>query len=400
MNAGVENSEIGTARRWSMLGLGVLAQSASAVFVHGTAFLIPALHQDRGLSLAQAGVLVAMPTLGIMVALIPWGLVADRRGERFALSTGTTLIALFGGAAAMTTNLPMLGLFLFLGGAAAASTNSASGRVVVGWFPPERRGFAMGIRQMAQPLGVGIAALTIPGLASSHGVATAMLIPAAFSAVAAALCLALVVDPPRPARAEAAEQGLLSNPYRGQAVLWRIHAVSMLLVIPQFTVWTYSLVWLITDRHWSAGAAGILVTITQVAGGLARIAAGAWSDRLGSRLRPLRQVAIGAALSMAALALATWLDSPISIALLVIASAITVADNGLAFTAVAEIAGPYWSGRALGTQNTGQYLIGSAVPPVFGLIIGTAGFGAAFLVTAAIATAAIPLVPRDTMSES
>ena len=89
--------------------------------------------------------------------------------------------------------------YVVVGGGFAASTNAASGRVVVGWFPPERRGLAMGIRQMAQPLGVGIAALTIPGLASSHGVATAMLIPAAFSAVAAVLCLMLVVDPPRPA---------------------------------------------------------------------------------------------------------------------------------------------------------------------------------------------------------
>ncbi|KAA0024385.1 MFS transporter [Antrihabitans cavernicola] len=383
-----------------MLGLGVLAQSASAVFVNGAAFLIPSLHGDRGLSFAQAGVVVAMPTLGIMTALIAWGVVADRRGERFALTVGTALTAIFGVAAALTTNLPTLGVFLFLGGAAAASTNSASGRVVVGWFPPERRGLAMGIRQMAQPVGVGIAALTIPGLASAHGVASAMLLPAGVSALAAVLCFVGIIDPPRPDRAQAAEQGLLANPYRGQSVLWRIHAVSMLLVIPQFTVWTYSLVWLITDRHWSPAAAGILVTITQVAGALGRIAAGAWSDRLHSRLRPLRQVAIGAALSMGALALAAWLDSPISVALLLVASAITVADNGLAFTAVAEIAGPYWSGRALGTQNTGQYLIGSAVPPVFGLIIGSAGFGAAYLIAAVIATAAVPLVPRDKKSES
>jgi len=44
---------------------------------------------------------------------------------------------------------------LLLGGMAAASSNSASGRLVVGWFPPEQRGLVMGIRQTAQPLGVG-----------------------------------------------------------------------------------------------------------------------------------------------------------------------------------------------------------------------------------------------------
>ncbi|MCB8808828.1 hypothetical protein LJD48_28195, partial [Escherichia coli] len=69
-------------------------------------------------------------------------------------------------------------------------------------------------------------------------------------------------------------------------------------------------------------------------------------------------------------ALTDWLDSPASIALLVIASVITVADNGLAFTSVAEAAGPYWSGRALGAQNTGQFLVAAIVPPAIGALIG------------------------------
>ncbi|MBO9704181.1 MAG: amidohydrolase family protein, partial [Arthrobacter sp.] len=34
----------------------------------------------------------------------------------------------------------------------------------------------------------------------------------------------------------------------------------------------------------------------------------------------------------------------------------------LAYTSVAEIAGPFWSGRALGTQNTGQFLAASDMP--------------------------------------
>ena len=43
---------------------------------------------------------------------------------------------------------------------------------------------------------------------------------------------------------------------------------------------------------------------------------------------------------------------------------ITVSDNGLAFTAIAEIAGPFWSGRALGTQNTSQHLAVGGRRPV------------------------------------
>ena len=51
-------------------------------------------------------------------------------------------------------------------------------------------------------------------------------------------------------RAEAEGLGQLANPYRGSRSLARIHVASMLLVIPQITVWTYMLVWLIDDRQW------------------------------------------------------------------------------------------------------------------------------------------------------
>ncbi|MFC7447333.1 MFS transporter [Rhodococcus daqingensis] len=383
-------------RRWTMLGLGVLAQTAGGVFANAPAFLIPTLHDADGMSLARAGLIAAAPTAGFLVSLFAWGLVVDRVGERRVLVMGLGAAALASAAAAATsTSYPALGLFLFLGGMAASSANAASGRVVVGWYPPHRRGFAMGVRQMALPLGVAVAALTVPSLAADHGVGWALVLPAVFGAVAAIACLLFVVDPPRPTRTAASEQGLLANPYRNQAVLWRIHSVSAALVVPQYLVWTFVPVWLITDRHWSAAAAGILVTATQLLGAAGRIGAGIWSDRVGSRMGPLRTVAVAAALSMAALAVTDWLGSPISVALMVAASVITVADNGLAFTAVAEIAGPYWSGRALGAQNTGQYLAAAFVPPVFGAVIGTLGFPAAFAIAAALPLAAVPLVPAD-----
>lgn len=380
---------IGNRHRWAMLALGVFAQASSAVFVHGTPFLIPAL-TDRGLSLPTAGLLVAMPMVGLVLTLIAWGAVVDRIGERKVLVIGLSLMFAATLTASLTTDLVALGVVLFLGGMAAGSTNGASGRVIVGWFPPERRGFAMGIRQTAQPLGVAIGALTIPAVAAAHGIPAALLVPAAMAGLGALGCLVGVVDPPKPAAAKA----LLANPYRGDWTLWRIHAVSVLLVIPQATVWTFAFVWLHEDIGWSIGAAGALVTATQFLGAAGRIGAGAWSDRVGSRMRPLRTIAVAAVLSMTALAAFAWLSWWwLAVPVLVLASVITVADNGLAFTAVAEIAGPYWSGRGLGVQNTGQNLAAAAVAPAFGALISTAGFPLTYLTAATLAVVAIPLVP-------
>lgn len=377
-----------------MLAIGLAATTSANVFINGVAFLIPTLQAERGLNLASAGLLSSMAGFGLVVTLIAWGYVVDRIGERFVLAVGSALIAAAAVAAASVESLWAVGGFLFLGGMAAASSNSASGRLVVGWFPPEQRGLVMGIRQAAVPLGVALGALVIPRIAETHGVSAALLFPAVVCGVSAVVCAVAVIDPPRPPRAEAADE-VLANPYRESGLLWRIHAVSVLLVVPQAVLWTFTLAWLMAGHNWSAESAGVMVTLAQVLGASGRIAAGRWSDLLGSRLRPIRTIAMAAAASMALLALTDWLDSPTSVALMVVASVITVSDNGLAFTAIAEIAGPFWSGRALGTQNTSQHLASAAAAPLFGAVIGAVGYPAAFAICALLPFAAVPLVPGD-----
>ena len=383
---------IGTARRWSMLVIALTATLCANIFINGVAFLIPTLHTEQGLDLAEAGLVSALPSFGMVVTLIAWGYLVDRFGERVVLTVGSALTAAAAFAAASVHSLVAVGIFLFLGGMAAASSNSASGRLVVGWFPPHQRGLVMGIRQTATPLGVGMGALVIPQLAEAKGVSAALLFPAIACAAAALISAVGVLDPPRPPRAEA-HADTLANPYRGSSVLWRIHAVSVLLVAPQSLVWTFTLVWLMTDRGWSAVSAGALVTAAQVLGAAGRIAAGRWSDMTGSRLQPIRTIAIGASVAMGLLAVTDLMHSPLSVALIVIASVVTVSDNGLAFTAIAEIAGPFWSGRALGTQNTAQLLTTGIVPPAFGALITVAGYPLTFAVCALFPLIALPLVP-------
>ncbi|WP_328828168.1 MFS transporter [Nocardioides acrostichi] len=378
----------GPARRWAMLGASTLAQAAAATAIHGPAFLIPVLHTQRELSLGAAGLVAAAPTIGVMLTLVGWGFLTDRYGERAVLLTGLGATTIASGAAARADSTTLLAVTLFLAGAAASSTAAASGRVVVGWFPPRRRGLAMGIRQMAQPVGVGVAAVSIAVVAESRGIGHALLVPTVATAAALVVVALVVLDPPRPDRSLTPAP----NPYR-DGYLARVHGVSVLLVVPQFLVWTFALVWLVDDRGWSAGAAGTLVGLAQVAGALGRIAAGQVSDLASSRLRPLRWVAWIAAATMALLGLTAALGLAVAVPLVVVATVATVADNGLAFTAVAERAGPFWSGRALGLQNTSQFLTASAVPPLAGLAVGHLGYAATFAIAALFPVAAAPLVP-------
>ena len=382
-----------------MLAFGVLAQASSTVFVATPAFLIPLLHTERGLSLAQAGLLASAPTLGLVLTLIAWGALSDRIGERWVIASGLAITALAAVAAMFVDSYVALGALFLVGGMASASPNAASGRVVIGWFPKERRGLAMGIRQMCQPLGVAVAAVSVPLLAQSGGIAAALVVPAVLCGVSAVLCAVGIVDPPRPPRraadGEDAHPQAEWRPYRETSLLWRIHGVSMLLVVPQFTVSTFGLVWLVSQLHFSPLAAGLVIGVSQFAGAIGRIGVGLLSDRVGSHLRPLRWVslcAVGVMLSMAA---ASALGSVAAAIILIVAAIVTVAYNGLAYTSVAEIAGPFWSGRALGTQNTGQFLAASVVGPAVGALIGWVGYPLAFALVALCPAVATPLVPRD-----
>jgi MFS family permease len=377
--------------RWLMLAVSMLGQVAGTIFVNGAPFLISFLRDDRGLTLHQAGLVVAAPFAGVMVSLVVWGLIVDRIGERAAMSIGLAIVTAGAVGAAFSSSLPAMSFWFLIGGLGAGSTNSASGRIVVGWFPAHRRGTAMGIRQTALPLGVGAGALLVPNVVEADGLRTTLLIVAGIAAVATVLSALLIVDPPRPTRAEAADRGQLANPYRRDNRLTRIHLASALLVVPQFTVWTYMLVWLTDDKGWSTFAASGLVAATQLLGAAGRIGAGWWSDRVGSRLGPMRIVAIAAAATMLSLGLLS--GTPLGIALIVISTAITVADNGLAFTSVAEIGGPYWSGRAMGLQNTGQYVVSALVPPLVGAVVEGKGYGFAFAAVAIFPLIAVPLVP-------
>ena len=370
-----------------VLVAGMAAMTAGCTFQYGLAYLIPAFRQE-GLSLEAAGILVACPTAGLLLTLVAWGAAADKWGERLVLGTGLTLAGLVLLAGAVAHGTGALATCLVLAGAAGASVYAASGRLILGWFGAHERGLAMGIRQSAQPLGVAVAALALPTI-GEHGRSPALAFLGTFCLAASVLVAVGVRDPARP---DGQQQAPVGSPYR-TPVLWRIHSASALLVVPQFAVGTFALVFLVDQHGWHAPAAGRLLAVAQACGAAARLGAGYWSDRAGSRLRPMRALALATALVLLGLAGGAATRSPLAVAVLLAAAVISVSTNGLAFTAVAEFAGSSWAGRALGIQNTGQNVFAAATPPVLAAVIGGAGYGLAFGAVALFPLVAAAVIP-------
>jgi MFS family permease len=364
--------------RWTILTLGTAAQTAySGVFL-GIPILAPALRVEYDLTLPETGLVIAAVNVGSVVTLLPWGLLADRLGERYVLGTG-----LAGASAALTVAAfaPSLGVFvsaIVLAGALGAGVNAAIGRAVLGWFEERQRGFALGIRQTAVPLGGTLAALALPPIADEWGVRgglIALAVGCFVTAVAGAIGL-------RQAPAEEEELDDLVHPFKDERV-WRLSIGSGLILGAQACILGFAVLFLHGERGLSTAEAGAVLAVTQVVGGVLRIAAGRWSDHVRARLRPLRQLSTTLAVSLVVTAGLT--NAPLALLLpaLAVAGALSLSWNGLSFTATAEIAGRARSGAALGFQQTALSVASTAAPPVFAAIVDTGswslGFGLAAL---------------------
>ncbi len=141
---------------------------------------------------------------------------------------------------------------------------------------------------------------------SARSATSALVFPALLCAASAVLSVVAITDPPRKEWDDATDEEL-ANPYRRSWVLRRIHAVSALLMVPQTVTVTFMLIWLIANYRCSIALAGALVTVSQLLGAVGRVLVGRWSDRVGSRLRPVRIMSVVGVLVMVGLAFADHL---------------------------------------------------------------------------------------------
>jgi sugar phosphate permease len=363
--------------RWVMLGTGTAAQTVGTVYLYGLPYLVPALVDSTGWSLWQVGLLVGCPSFGMVLALLGWGVLTDRRGERLVVLCGLFIGAAFLAAAALSSGALMV-VMLVLAGAAGSAVYASSGRIVVGWFAPGQRGVAMGIRQTSQPFGVAIAAAVLPALALRGGPRLALLVIAAALVLIGLVTAALLVDGNAPVAARASTSD--RSPYR-ESTLWWLHGASLFLVVPQFAIGGFALEYLVEVRDWSAVTAGHLLAVAQLTGAVGRIVAGRWSDRVGSRLGPLRLIGLATSALIGALSAAAAVGSAAAVPLLIFTIAMTLSWHGVGYAAVTELVPPQWTGRALSAQTIAQNIGATVTPPLAGVAIGTVGFAGAFAVT-------------------
>ena len=105
-----------TARHWLVLAVATFVAASGSAFVIGVGFLLPHLTSVMGLSLSQGGILVAMPLVGMAAALIAWGWLVDRAGEKVVLVAGSVGAAVTLAAALFVDSFAFLAALLLITG--------------------------------------------------------------------------------------------------------------------------------------------------------------------------------------------------------------------------------------------------------------------------------------------
>ena len=363
--------------RWAVLAAGTAGATAYSAVLLGPPVLAPTLQDEFGLTLTEVGITLASVWIGPIFTLLLWGLAADRFGERWSLTAGLAVMGLLVAAVAAVDDFVALVLLLALASAAGSSVNSASGRAVMQWFPAEERGFALGLRQASLPLGGALAAVTLPLIVDATSLDGAF-VSLSVVCFAAAVAGSLVIRdrPGATTRVEAAPWTLRDRR------LWVLSGGSGLYLMAQIAMAGFLVLFLHDARGLSNGEAAAVLAVAQIFAIGLRIAAGRWSDRAGTRVRPLRLV--GLAIFAGVVLTVLLVDAPLAVLVpaVVAATALSMTWNGLSYTAAAELAGSARSGAAIGFQQTTLSVVGFLAAPLFASLVDASSWRMGFAVWA------------------
>ena len=398
----MSGSEGGADRyRWVVLGVGAFGAAAFAALRMGLPALTPAVREEFGLGLAQVGLVFTAVSVGVLVTLVPWGALTDRVGERPVMTVGLAGTGAALGAAAFAPTFATLLAGLLVAAMFGASVTGASGRAVMGWFGRGERGLALGIRQMALPLGGALSSFALPPIVGAGGLRGALLCVAGLALTAAlAAALWLRDAPPLVAGSAAAEYAAAAPAPMRDARQWRLGAASALLVVAQTSLLGFLVLFLVDERDLSVALAAALLGAAQLGGALARLVVGRRSDKAGARVPLLRGIALRNAALVALVAALASAPGVLLYPVLAAASVSVMGWNGLAFTTAAELSGRVRAGTAMSLQNAIVSAGGALGPALFGVVVEATAWPLAFALAAlAPALAFMVLAPLEREEE-
>ena len=380
-----------TASPRTVLVAAAAAQASVSVVAFGLPAVGPELREAYDLSLTILGAALAATILGSGMLLLAAGALVDRYGARRATLVGSAIGTGGLAAAGFAPDPKTLVAFLFVSGCGSAVVPVAGTRALFASYEADRRGWALGVRQMAVPLGGTLAALFLPVLVAAGGIRLALVTSAVLVGAAGVAFAAVASD------------GGGHGRRTGFALptLWRTPGMQRLLVVAAlYIVVLQAVVAYTVPATRAAGfsplVAGIAFVLVNLVAGVARVVWGHRADRAGGRRRVRALVEAGGLAALGAAAFTFALDAG-TVVLLAGASLLAFGAlgwNALVYVTAGERVSRDLAGQAVALAATVVFVVAALCTPVLGALAEHAGWDAFWLTAAALAALGAALAAR------
>jgi hypothetical protein len=160
--------------RWAIFLVGLTTQVVFSATFLGLPAASLVLRDALELSTGGVALLLGGASIAVVLSEFPWGIAADRYGERRVLLVGVsgTMVTLCAVAVlSFSPQAPVWGIaaLLFLAAAAGGAVTGPSGSAILGWFGEHRHGTLLSLRVAAVPAGGAIGTLAYAWLLSRWG---------------------------------------------------------------------------------------------------------------------------------------------------------------------------------------------------------------------------------------
>jgi MFS family permease len=343
------------------------------------------------LTLAELGAVLTAALLGSGVALIAAGIAVDRYGPRLSTLVGTVLATAGLVLAAVVDSTGPLIASLAIFGLGTAVVPIAGTSALFRVYPASRRAWALGVRQMAVPLGGTVAAIAMPLLVRAGGVELVFAVAAGIVATTGCV-FALVPEGPRNVGSR------VPRPFRS---IVRAQGMQRLLVVAAFYIVVLQAVLAYTvPAVRSAGLSALVASIAylgiNVTAMVARVVWGKVADRQEGRRRARTLVEVGLVAAAGALVFTVALHAgPVAVvAAAVIFGFGALGWNGIVYVSAGELATPELAGRSVAVAATVVFLLSALCTPLLGAVAARAGWDAFWVSTGLLALAGALIAVR------
>ena len=363
---------------------GLAAQTAGSVPIALIGATAPELQAAFGFGDAQLGVIAAAYFLSAAVLGPYGGRIVDRLGPAVGLRATGAIVIVGLLVEATASSYPMLLAGALIGATSLALATPASNVVLIHHVAERRQGLAFGLKQSAVPLAATLSGLALPLIALRVGWRWAFVVMLVFPLAS------LVLAPETPAAQRNSKTSDDSEPKRTARPPRDLLLLAGVGVFAATAVGTLNpfLVRAATEVGFSAGAAGILLSVAAGSLVVSRVMWGAVLDQSG--FEPVRVVCFLLTVGAVGYALLASTSTTLFAVGAIVAYAFGWAWPGVQFLAGVRL-WPENPGEASGVLQLGAFVGATGGPLAFGIIVERSGFSLGYALSAVVAVIAAGL---------